>query len=145
MDWMQSLNIKYSTSTFDTDPFEPQPEGVCTTFPLRVTNKSTQTGYIELPYTIPQDFTVYIIMKEKDNSIWKKKLDWIAENGGMALLITHPDYMNFYNKKLGFEEYLVKHYTNFLEYIEKKYKDNYWHVLPKQMAKFWKEKFFITS
>jgi hypothetical protein len=26
--WLASLNIKYSISTFDTDPFEPQPDGV---------------------------------------------------------------------------------------------------------------------
>jgi hypothetical protein len=32
-------------------------------------------------------------MGEKTISIWKKKLDWIVEKGGMALLITHPDYM----------------------------------------------------
>jgi hypothetical protein len=29
-------------------------------------------------------------MREKDIDIWKKKLDWIVEKGGMALLITHP-------------------------------------------------------
>ena len=26
LDWMTALNIKYSISTFDTDPFEPQPD-----------------------------------------------------------------------------------------------------------------------
>jgi hypothetical protein len=51
---------------------------------------SLPRGYVELPYTLPQDFTLFTVMREKDIDIWKKKLDWIVEKGGMALLITHP-------------------------------------------------------
>jgi hypothetical protein len=39
-------------------------------------------------------------MREKNIDIWKRKLDWIVENEGMALLITHPDYMNFGSGRL---------------------------------------------
>ena len=67
----------------------------------------------------------------------KRKLDWIAENGGMALVITHPDYMNFTRKKLGINEYPVKFYEELLEYIKTKYEGQYWHVLPKEIARFW--------
>ena len=38
---------------------------------------------------------LFILMKEKNIDIWKQKLDWISEHSGMALLNTHPDYMNF--------------------------------------------------
>ena len=38
---------------------------------------------------------LFILMKEKNINIWKQKLDWIAEHGVMALMNTHPDYMNF--------------------------------------------------
>jgi len=34
-------------------------------------------------------------MQEKNIDIWKRKLEWVAENGGMPLVNTHPDYMNF--------------------------------------------------
>jgi hypothetical protein len=54
---------------------------------------SLPRGYVELPYTLPQDFTLFTVMREKDIDIWKKKLDWIVEKGGMALLITHPVYL----------------------------------------------------
>ena len=27
LEWFHRLNIEYDTSTFDTDPFEPEPEG----------------------------------------------------------------------------------------------------------------------
>ena len=94
LEWIHDLDIEYA-STFDTDPFEPQSDGVGTIFPFWVSGNSNQKGYVELPYTLPQDFTLFILMKEKNIDIWKQKLDWIAENGGMALVNTHPDYMNF--------------------------------------------------
>ena len=34
LDWLHALNIHYDASTFDTDPFEPQPEGRRTIFPF---------------------------------------------------------------------------------------------------------------
>ncbi len=100
LDWMTALNIEFSTSTFDTDPFEPQPDAVGTIFPIRVFNGQTRRGFVELPYTLPQDSTLFIILQEKTIGIWKRKLDWIAEKGGMALLNTHPDYMDFGNGRL---------------------------------------------
>ncbi len=137
MEWAHDLNIKYDASTFDTDPFEPQSEGVKTIFPFWVSNESTEAGYVELPYSLPQDFTLFVLMKETNIDIWKKKLDWIAEKGGMALITTHPDYMNFGNSIQDKEEYPVALYTEFLGYIKEKYNDQYWHVLPKEIAYYW--------
>ena len=34
--WLRDLDILYDASTFDTDPFEPQPEGMETIFPFWV-------------------------------------------------------------------------------------------------------------
>ena len=85
LEWLKALNIEYDASTFDTDPFEPQPDGVGTIFPFWVA-RDDGTGYVELPYTLPQDFTLFVLMKERTIDIWKKKLDWIAEKGGMALI-----------------------------------------------------------
>ena len=36
LDWLHQLDIEYDLSTFDTDPFEPQPEGRHTIFPFWV-------------------------------------------------------------------------------------------------------------
>jgi len=137
LDWIHELNIEYDASTFDTDPFEPQPDGVNTIFPFYVKSKSDNKGYVELPYTLPQDFTLFVLMGEKDIKIWKRKLDWIAEHGGMALLNTHPDYMNFNIDKHSIEEYPAQYYLEFLEYVQHKYKDHYWHGLPKDIARFY--------
>lgn len=136
LEWIHDLDIKYDASTFDTDPFEPQADGMGTIFPFWVSN-SSQGGYLELPYTLPQDFTLYVLMKERGIDIWKRKLAWIAEHGGMVLLNVHPDYMNFDGKNNGLEEYPAVYYEEFLELIKKEYHNRYWHALPKEMADFW--------
>jgi len=138
--WLCNLDIRYDASTFDTDPFEPQPNGAGTIFPFWVPGNGESKGYVELPYTLSQDSTLFILMKEKGIRLWKKKLDWIAEHSGMALLITHPDYMEF-DGQLAFDTYSAEYYEEFLNYIKTKYEGQYWHVLPKDMASFWKKSF----
>jgi hypothetical protein len=94
LEWLQELEIRYDASTFDTDPFEPQPDGAKTIFPFWVPRESGG-GYVELPYTLAQDSTVFLVLKERTIDLWKKKLDWLVERGGMVLLGAHPDYMSF--------------------------------------------------
>ena len=132
---ISKLHIKYDLSTFDTDPFEPQPDAVNTIFPFWVDGIYGNKGYVELPYTLVQDFTVFILMEEKSSRIWMNKLDWIAENGGMALLNVHPDYINF-NNKSQLEEFPVKYYVDFLNYVKNKYSGEFWNALPKDVADF---------
>lgn len=139
LDWMHYLNIKFSTSTFDTDPFEPDPDGVGTIFPFFVQRGKNSKGYIELPYTLPQDHLLYVILREKNIDIWKRKLDWIAEQGGMALLNSHPDYMNFGEWEIKREEYPADLYIEFLKYVIEKYRGQYWQPLPCEMAEFWQK------
>ena len=140
LDWMHLLDIEHSTSTFDTDPFEPQPDGAGTIFPFLIGPPESGKACLEMPYTLPQDSTLFIIMQETGIDIWKKKLDWIAEKGGMALFNSHPDYMNFADSNCGSEEYPVRYYMEFLEYVKETYKGQYWAALPIDVAKFWKSK-----
>jgi peptidoglycan/xylan/chitin deacetylase (PgdA/CDA1 family) len=138
LEWIGELNIEYDLSTFDTDPFEPQPDGVGTIFPFLVERKNGQPGYVELPYTLDQDFTLFILMNESSPQIWIDKLNWIAENGGMALVIVHPDYVNFNNQRAS-EEYPVDYYKNFLKYVKENYQGKYWNPLPKDVATYYKK------
>lgn len=136
LDWIHQLNIEYDASTTDTDPFEPQSCGMSTIFPFLVTENSSKHNYVELPYTLPQDFSLFVLMGENNVDIWKTKLDWIAERGGMALLITHPDYMNMGLAPPRFNEYPIEHYEEILKYIKEKYAGQYWHVLPRENSSF---------
>lgn len=138
LDWMHELECEYATTTFDTDPFEPQPEGVSTIFPFIVKGgENERKKYVELPYTLVQDFTLFVIMQEKDSSVWEKKIHWVAQNNGMALINTHPDYMRFGNDTPGNENYPFTIYRNFLKYIADKFSGRYWHVLSREVASFW--------
>jgi len=137
LEWLHDLDIKYDSSTFDIDPFEPQSDGVGTIFPFHVPSEKGGKGYVEIPYTMPQDFTLFILMKHKDIDIWKRKLDWIASKGGMVLMLVHPDYINFNKSLLLEEEYYVDKYVEILEYVNRMYKNQYYHVLPRELAIFW--------
>ncbi len=44
LEWIHDLNIEYDASTFDTDPFEPQSDGVRTIFPFLVTGSAGTEG-----------------------------------------------------------------------------------------------------
>ena len=137
LDWIHNLDLRYDASTFDTDPFEPQADAVGTIFPFWVPNRDQDGGYVELPYTLSQDFTVFVVFQERSIDLWKRKLDWIAENEGMALLITHPDYICFEPGGCRREEYPLGYYQQFLEYVNLKYRDRYWNALPRDVACFW--------
>ena len=165
LDWLHQLEIEYDLSTFDTDPFEPQPEGQHTIFPFWVPRPPAQRsdvrgqksedggsairnspiapesgeggsasqpvrvseGYVELPYTLPQDSTLFLLLRETTIEIWKQKVDWIANHGGMILLNTHPDYMAFPNGRIGRWEYPAGLYQELLDYIASRYSGAFWH------------------
>lgn len=136
LEWLHDLNIQYDMSTFDTDPFEPQPDGVETIFPFIVRDEAGKRSYVELPYTLAQDFTLYVLMRESNIDIWKEKLAWIVAHHGMALLNAHPDYMNFDGINPSIEEYPADYYRDFLLHIGKEYEGQYWLALPRQVSDF---------
>ena len=136
LDWIHHLNIEYDSSTFDTDPFEPQSDGAGTIFPFWVSGGKSHKGYVELPYTLAQDFTIFVIMGEKTTELWKRKTRWLAEQGGMVLANVHPDYMNFGNHECSIDEFPMDLYQGFLSWVRDTYEDSYWHALPREVALF---------
>ena len=132
LNWLRDLDILYDASAFDTDPFEPQPDGVNTIFPFWVPRDDC-SGYVELPYTLPQDSTLFLLLRETSIDIWKRKLDWVAEHGGMALVTVHPDYINFGDGRGPFE-YPARYYQDFLEYVRRRYGAHCWAALPRDVA-----------
>jgi len=133
--WLHQLGVEYDASTFDTDPFEPEPDAVGTVFPFWVPGPSN-SGFVELPYTLPQDFTLFVVLREPNIDIWKKKLDWVAACGGMALLNTHPDYMCFDGQPKK-DEFPSAFYEEFLTYAKEKYSGTYWSTTPCEVARFY--------
>jgi glycosyltransferase involved in cell wall biosynthesis len=149
LDWLHDLEIEYDASTFDTDPIEPQPDGATTIFPYWVprpnpgtspTNPSPQ-GFVELPYTLPQDSTLFLFLGHQDIEVWKTKLDWIAQRGGMVLLNVHPDYVHHGESRGIRKDFPSRLYSEFLTHLRDKYAGAYWHALPREMNRFVRESY----
>ncbi len=124
LQWQQELEIDYDLSTFDYDPYQPFPGGVGYIWPF-IAGK-----FVELPYTIPQDHTLFYELKVKNIEIWKKKIDWLLKYNGMILTLTHPDYL--------IENENLKLYDELLTYLSE-IKDA-WYCLPKEMTLWWLQK-----
>jgi len=138
LDWMHDLEIEYDASMFDTDPFEPQPDGAGTIFPFWVPApdpRAARPGYVELPYTLPQDSTLFLVLREASPEIWLRKLDWIAGHGGMALVNIHPDYLCFPGDPVKPWSYPLKHYISLLQHVRDNYRDKVWNPLPREVAR----------
>lgn len=144
LSWLHGLAIEYDASTFDTDPFEPEPDGVGTIYPFWVPGLDGG-GYVELPYTLVQDFTLFMVLREQNIDIWKRKLDWIVEHGGMALINTHPDYMQFEGCKRERDEFPVAYYEEFLRYVHEKYEGSYWPATPREVARHYRDNVPLSS
>ena len=123
-EWLQALNVENDLSFFDTDPYEPIPGGTMSIWPFILGR------FLELPYTLVQDSTLFFNLGERTPRIWLEKIEFLKEYYGMALVNTHPDYLK--------EPALFNVYCDFLETM--KGKDEYWHALPRDVAKWWKSR-----
>jgi len=121
-EWMQILDIEYDLSFFDTDPYEPIPGGTMSLWPFFMGH------FIELPYTLVQDYTLTSILGENSPKLWLEKVNFLKEYHGMALVNSHPDYLKNPNS--------FRIYIEFLESIKKI--GEYWHALPRDIARWWK-------
>jgi hypothetical protein len=123
-DTMASLPFEYDSSYPDTDPFEPQPGGCCSWLPY------FNGPLVELPITMPQDHTVFVILRRTDAGIWIEKSERIRAAGGMALLITHPDYLS--------QAPIARAYTELLARFADD--DSAWRALPIEVARWWRQR-----
>ena len=122
-EWMPLLGFDYDSSYPDTDPFEPQSGGCCTWLPFM------NDALVELPITLPQDHTLFVILR-RDETAWVEKADLVRSRGGMALLITHPDYM--------LERERVGSYRRFLLHMTAD--PGMWCALPSEVSGWWRRR-----
>jgi peptidoglycan/xylan/chitin deacetylase (PgdA/CDA1 family) len=95
-----ALGFDYDSSYSDTAPYEPQPGGTCAVLPYFL------EGTVELPITMPMDHTLFEVLDDTDAARWIEKARWLRERGGMALLLTHPDYLLDPRVMRAYEEFL---------------------------------------
>ena len=122
--WMEMLGFDYDTSSPDTDPFEPQAGGCCSWLPFFNGNM------VELPITLPQDHTLFVILGDTSADQWLAKAAAIRERGGMALVIVHPDYMADPGR--------LEAYADYLDMLAAD--AGVWAALPRDVATWWRSR-----
>jgi peptidoglycan/xylan/chitin deacetylase (PgdA/CDA1 family) len=123
-DLIPELGFEYDSSYPDSDPYEPQRGGCCSWLPFF--NRET----VELPITLLQDHTLFVILGRPDATAWLEKLELLRRTGGMALLITHPDYM--------LDPARLDAYARLLERAGSH--DDVWRALPREVSAWWRRR-----
>ena len=122
LDWIGRLRPRYDASCFDVDPFQPMPGGVGSVWPFLT------RAMVELPYTMPQDHTLYVTLQQNSSDIWQQKSRFLYRNSGMAMMLTHPDYLDSPSRRLIYEDFLKWALDEFES----------WHALPREVAEWWR-------
>jgi hypothetical protein len=123
--WMQALDVDYDLSFFDTDPYEPIAGGSMSLWPFHIGH------FLELPYTLPQDYTLVNILHAADPKLWLDKVNFLHKYHGMILLNTHPDYLKQAENWRVYEDFLKEMSTR---------RSSFWNALPHQAATWWRSR-----
>ena len=101
-EWLADLPVDYDCSVPHSDPFEPVPGGCCSLWPFFLGE------VVELPYTLPQDHTLFTLLGERSSSVWQKQLDGIERLNGLVEVLTHPDpgYLGDHSKRALYAQFL---------------------------------------
>lgn len=121
---MPLLGFDYDSSYSDTAPFEPQAGGCCTWLPYMLGN------LVELPITVVQDHTLFELLGHNDATVWLEKARFLRHRGGMALFLTHSDYVA--------NGHMVESYRRVLE----EFADDptAWKALPRDVSDWWRRR-----
>jgi hypothetical protein len=123
-DLMAELPFDYDSSYPDTDPFEPQGGGCCSWLPL------LNGQVVELPITLAQDHTVFVILRRRDARIWMDKAEALRRRGGMALVLTHPDYVRLGPVPEAYDALLARYADD----------QTVWRALPGEVSRWWRRR-----
>jgi peptidoglycan/xylan/chitin deacetylase (PgdA/CDA1 family) len=119
---MPRLGFDYDSSYSDTARYEPQPGGSCSLLPYFIGD------LVELPITLPMDHTLFEILLEPGERRWVEKAEWLRERGGMALMLTHPDYL--------LDRRVLRAYERFLLWVRDD--STCWKALPSDVSAWWR-------
>ena len=123
-DLIAALPFDYDSSYPDTDPFEPQGGGCCSWLPFM------NGEVVELPITLAQDHTVFVILRRRDAKVWMDKAEALRRRGGMALVITHPDYVRLGPVSEAYDDLLARYCDD----------QTAWRALPGEVSSWWRRR-----
>jgi peptidoglycan/xylan/chitin deacetylase (PgdA/CDA1 family) len=123
-DWLAELPIAYDASISHSDPFEAQPGGCCSVWPFFI------GPVVELPYTLPQDHTLFTLLEARSVDLWLEQADRIERHNGLIHCVSHPDrgYLGDREKRALYEEFLRAMAE----------RPALWRALPRDVARWWR-------
>jgi hypothetical protein len=83
---------------------------------------------IELPRTMPDDRAVFGRMRGRDDRLWSEKASWLREQGGLALMTVHPDFVGTLDRTAALERFLWQCAAD----------HSLWRALPREVADWWR-------
>jgi hypothetical protein len=121
---MPRLGFDYDTSYCDVARYEPQAGGCCSWLPFFL------GPVVELPITLPMDHTLFELLGHRDGSAWLEKAKFLRQRGGMALMLTHPDYLLDPARLATYEQFLGVFAGD----------ETVWHALPREVSAWWRRR-----
>jgi peptidoglycan/xylan/chitin deacetylase (PgdA/CDA1 family) len=124
--WLGELPFSYDCTMPHSDPYEPIPGGTATVWPF------FHDDVVELPYTAPQDHTLFNLLGHRDCSLWSRQLENVVSHNGLFQPITHPDPEYLGSPVIG------EAYRELLATIARR--DDVWVALPRDVASWWRDR-----
>jgi peptidoglycan/xylan/chitin deacetylase (PgdA/CDA1 family) len=126
LDWLGELPVDYDCTVPHSDPYEPQPGGCCTLWPFMLGR------IVELPYTLPQDHTLFTLLRHRSASPWLEQAKAIEERFGLIQVLSHPDrgYLGDADKRAL--------YVELLDALSGR--EQLWKALPCDVAAWWQRR-----
>jgi hypothetical protein len=124
--WLAELPVEYDCTIPHSDPYEPEPGGCCTIWPFFIGD------VVELPYTMPQDYTLFTLLQRRSVDVWVEQARRLEEANGLIQLLTHPDpgYLGDPENRRVYAEFLDAIATH----------DRLWRALPAEVSDWWRRR-----
>jgi len=123
-EWLAREPWLYDSSFPLNEPGGPQPGGIHYPYPFRLGR------LIELPITLPQDHLLWNVLRQENLDAWIGTAERLIEEGGLLVLLTHPDYT--------YEGRRLDLYRRFLERCRADAR--LWIALPREVAAWWRQR-----
>jgi hypothetical protein len=125
-EWLADLPLDYDCTVPFSDPYEALPGGCCIPWPFFIGD------VVELPYTLPQDHTIFTLLRTRSVEPWLRQLERLEACNGLIQSVTHPDpgYLGDADKRAL--------YVDFLDAIRER--DGLWRALPREVARWWRRR-----
>jgi hypothetical protein len=130
-EWFEALEFAYDMSIPNAGHLEIQRGGCCTVMPYFIGD------IVELPLTTTQDYSLFHILQDFSNDVWKNQMESIMARHGLVSFIAHPDYLDVDRARQVYRM-LLDHLASLRE------AGRCWVALPGEVERWWRARSRMT-